>query len=88
MPDTAALETRTIEVVLSTGAAVRRRDPWSDKAYDEVLSLDPAHVDLTRLNGGAPLYVKTEDFHGLNPATVGPWSKANVEALEFGVEFV
>ena len=37
------------------GLAVRRRDPWSGKAYEEVLSLDPAHVDLTRLNGGAPL---------------------------------
>jgi phage major head subunit gpT-like protein len=55
MPDTVALEARTIEVVWSTGAAVRRRDPWSGKAFEEVLSLDPAHVDLTRLNGGAPL---------------------------------
>ena len=55
MPDTAVADTRTIEVVWSTGAAVRRRDPWSGRAYEEVLSLDPAHVDLTRLNGGAPL---------------------------------
>jgi phage major head subunit gpT-like protein len=55
MPDTAIAETRTIEVVWSTGASVRRRDPWSGRGYEEVLSLDPAHVDLTRLNGGAPL---------------------------------
>ena len=55
MPDTAVAETRTIEVVWSTGASVRRRDPWSGRGYEEVLSLDPAHVDLTRLNGGAPL---------------------------------
>ena len=55
MAESAVAETRTIEVVWSTGAAVRRRDPWSGKAYEEVLSLDPAHVDLTRLNGGAPL---------------------------------
>jgi len=55
MPDTAMAETRTIEVVWSTGASVRRRDPWSGRGYEEVLSLDPAHVDLTRLNGGAPL---------------------------------
>jgi phage major head subunit gpT-like protein len=55
MPDTAVAETRTIEVLWSTGASVRRRDPWSGRGYEEVLSLDPAHVDLTRLNGGAPL---------------------------------
>ena len=55
MPDTAIAETRTIEVVWSTGAAVRRRDPWSGRVYEEFLSLDPAHVDLSRLNGGAPL---------------------------------
>jgi phage major head subunit gpT-like protein len=55
MAESAVAETRTIEVVWSTGAAVRRRDPWSGKAYEEILSLDPAHVDLTRLNGGAPL---------------------------------
>ena len=55
MPDTAIAETRTIEVLWSTGAAVRRRDPWSGRVYEELLSLDPAHVDLSRLNGGAPL---------------------------------
>ena len=55
MPDTAVAETRTIEVVWSTGAAVRRRDPWSGRVFEEILSLDPAHVDLSRLNGGAPL---------------------------------
>ncbi|MBK8211472.1 MAG: Mu-like prophage major head subunit gpT family protein [Rhodospirillales bacterium] len=48
-------EARTVEVVWSTGAAVRRRDLWTGKRYDEVLSLDPRHVDLSRLNGGAPL---------------------------------
>ena len=33
-------------------------------------------------------YVKTEDFYGRNPATGTAWSKANIEASEFGVEFV
>lgn len=55
MPDTVVAEARTIEVLWSTGAAVRRRDPWSGRVYEEILSLDPAHVDLSRLNGGAPL---------------------------------
>ena len=41
MPESAVAETRTIEVVWSTGAAVRRRDPWTGKVYEEVLSLDP-----------------------------------------------
>ena len=34
---------------------VRRTDLWTGKRYDEVLSLDPRHVDLLRLNSGAPL---------------------------------
>ena len=55
MPDTVDAERRTVELVWSTGAAVRRRDPWTGKRYDEVLSLEEAHVDLSRLNGGAPL---------------------------------
>lgn len=48
-------EARTLELVWSTGATVRRMDWWTGKRYDESLSLDPAHVDLTRLNGGAPV---------------------------------
>lgn len=45
----------TVELVWSTGARVRRMDYWTGRKYDEELSLDPAHVDLSRLNGGAPL---------------------------------
>ena len=55
MPESVDAERRTVEVVWSTGAAVRRRDPWTGKRYDEVLSLEESHVDLSRLNGGAPL---------------------------------
>jgi hypothetical protein len=55
LPETVDAEHRSVEVVWSTGAAVRRRDPWTSKRYDEVLSLEEAHVDLSRLNGGAPL---------------------------------
>jgi phage major head subunit gpT-like protein len=55
LPETVDAEHRSVEVVWSTGAAVRRRDPWTGKRYDEVLSLDETHVDLSRLNGGAPL---------------------------------
>lgn len=55
MPDTVDASTRTIEMVWSSGATVRRRDAWTGKPYDEVLSLEGGHVDLSRLNGGAPL---------------------------------
>ena len=33
-------------------------------------------------------YRLTQDFYGKNPATSAAWSKANIEASEFGVEFV
>lgn len=52
-PSTWNAESRTIEVVWSTGAAVRRYDWWSEDYYDEVLSMDPAAVRLERLNNGA-----------------------------------
>ena len=67
MPETADEEARTVELVWSSGAVVRRRHLWTGKAYDEVLSLEDGHVDLARLNGGAPL---------LN--THGAWDLADV----------
>lgn len=45
----------SVEVVWTTGAKVRRTDFWTGRRYDEELSLDPTHVDLSRLNDGAPL---------------------------------
>ncbi len=54
-PDTIDAQARTVELVWSTGSPVRRRDFFTGRRYDEVLSLDRAHVDLSRLNAGAPL---------------------------------
>jgi len=48
-------EKRTVDLIFSTGAAVVRSDFWSGKQYREVLSMEPAHVRLARLNAGAPL---------------------------------
>lgn len=48
-------EARTVDLIFSTGAAVDRFDWMSGKRYLEVLSMDPAHVRLNRLNAGAPL---------------------------------
>ncbi len=52
-PQTANTDARTIEVVWSTGAPVRRRDMQGD--YFERLSLEQAAVDLSRLIGASVL---------------------------------
>lgn len=47
-------DARTVEVVWTTGATVRRHRFFGDP-YDEILSVDPQHVRLGRMNeGGAP----------------------------------
>jgi hypothetical protein len=55
LPKTINDETRSIELVWSTGARVRRFDWWEGRYYEEEISLDPKHVDLARLENGAPL---------------------------------
>ena len=52
-PATSDPETRTVEVIWSTGAPVRRRDMAGP--YIEQLSLDPQAVDLSRLDGASVL---------------------------------
>jgi hypothetical protein len=48
-------ETRSVELIFSTGADVVRYDWMTGKRYFERLSMDPKHVRLDRLNSGAPL---------------------------------
>lgn len=45
---------RTVDLVWTTGAAVRRYD-WELGEYHEVLTVTPEAVDLSRLNARAPL---------------------------------
>jgi phage head maturation protease len=52
-PATADPEARTVEVIWSTGAPVRRRDMAGQ--YTERLSLSPEAVDLSRLEGASVL---------------------------------
>lgn len=52
-PRSADAETRTIEVVWSSGAAVKRYDWWADEEFYEQLDLQGANLD--RLNSGAPV---------------------------------
>ena len=53
--DAVNTEARTANVVWSTGARVRRYDWQRDREYWEELGMRASEVDLTRLNGGAPL---------------------------------
>ena len=84
MPETVDAEARTVELVWSTGAMVRRRDTWTGKPYDEVLSLEEGHVDLSRLNGGAPL-LNTHGAHDLGQV-LGVVERAWVETDEAGAQ--
>lgn len=84
MPETVDAEARTVELVWSTGAMVRRRDTWTGKPYDEVLSLEAGHVDLSRLNGGAPL-LNTHGAHDLGQV-LGVVERAWVENGEAGAQ--
>lgn len=59
---------RSIEVLWSTGARVRRSSFFGDP-FDEELSMDPAQVHLDRLNAGAPL-LKVHDRFALE-AVIG-----------------
>jgi len=54
-PQTLDEEQRTVDVVWTTGAQVRRYDFWADREFIEELSLDESAVRMDRLNNGAPL---------------------------------
>jgi len=54
-PGTWDEESRTLDIVWSTGADVQRSDWLTGDRYIERLSMDPAHIRLDRLNAGAPL---------------------------------
>lgn len=85
-PATADAEARSVEVVWSTGARVRRFDWWTGRHYDEELSLEPGHVDLTRLENGAPL-LNTHgayDLAGVIGVVERAWLAKGPEGLQEG----
>jgi hypothetical protein len=57
-------KTRTADVMISTGARVRRND-W-DGAYDEILDMSPASVRTDRLNHGAQFIDAHQYYRGLD----------------------
>jgi len=60
-PATLDAEARTVEVVWTTGARVRRSDFLGGEWFEE-LSLDDDAVDLARLNNGAAVLAAHESF--------------------------
>ncbi len=70
-------EARTVDMVWSTGAQVRRSDFWSGRQYFEELSLDPKHVDMARLQAGAPL-LDSHSRYGVN-SIIGVVEAASVD---------
>lgn len=82
-------EARTVDLTFSTGAAVDRMDYWSGKRYREVLSMDPAHVRLDRLNSGAPLldahsaYSVGDVLGAVQPDSARIQSKQGVATVRF-----
>jgi HK97 family phage major capsid protein len=56
---------RTVTVMWSAGARVLRYDWWEGEYFIEELSMDPAHVDLGRLQSGAPV-LDTHQRHGVS----------------------
>lgn len=55
LPETINTETRTAELLWSTGADVIRADGWTGQRWVERLSMDPTHIRMGRLQSGAPL---------------------------------
>jgi hypothetical protein len=80
VPATLNEANRTVELTWSTGSQVRRIDFWSDKEWIEELSMDRAHVNLERLNSGAPLLANHSNYE-LNDV-IGVVDKAWIEGGE------
>jgi hypothetical protein len=60
-PETINVEERTVELVWTTGAQVKRAS-WSRGDYIEELSMAPGAVRMERLNKGAPLLDAHDSF--------------------------
>jgi len=54
-PESLNRDDRTVDVVFTKGSSVRRYDYFSGETFIEELSLDEGHVDLSRLQNGAPV---------------------------------
>lgn len=80
---------RTVEVIITTTSGVKRFDWETGKSYVEVLSMDPAHIRLDRINGGAPLldshsaYSVADILGTVVPGSVSTTKKAMLGSVRF-----
>lgn len=73
-------ETRSVDITWTTGSKGLRRS-WGGDYYEE-LSLDPSHVDMTRINDSAPL-LAAHDAYNLD-SVVGVVERAWLEGDKGG----
>lgn len=59
-------ESRTVDLVWTTGASVQRYDWYNDRYYQEELSLDPGHVRMARLQSGRAPLLNTHQRYDLS----------------------
>lgn len=72
-------ESRTAQVHFYTGAVVDRVNFWTGEVYKLQLSLDPKHVDLSRLNSGRAPFLDGHMAYGVR-STLGVIEKAWMSA--------
>lgn len=77
-PDSIDEKKRTLDVVWTTGARVRRGGGFWSEPFDEELSLAAGHVRMDRLNGGAPFLNAHNGFD--TGAVLGVVESARIEA--------
>ncbi|AOZ05959.1 prohead protease/major capsid protein fusion protein [Cupriavidus malaysiensis] len=78
-------ERRTVTARWTAGARVRRYDWMRERAYQEELSLDPAHVRMARLQSGAAPFLNSHSTWGISSvlgvietATLGDDASASI----------
>lgn len=79
-PSSFNADKRTVEVVFTTGAKVRRYDYWRERWYDEELVVSEDAIDMTRMNAGASV-LNTHGQYDLNDV-IGVVEKAWIAGTE------
>lgn len=74
-------ESRTVDLVWTTGAGVQRYDWYNDRYYMEELSLDPKHVRMDRLASGRAPLLNTHNRYDLS-AVFGVIRSASLEGTQ------
>lgn len=80
-PSSYNAESRTVEVVWTTGARGRRFDFWSGQSYEEELVVSNEAVDLSRLNNGQAPVLNTHDAYALENI-IGVVERAWIDGAE------